>query len=318
MRSRPSAIANDPQAEAVATELLRGGSAAVEAVVGGYFAVAGAYAGVLLSPVSILVAGVGVGARAFDGRVLQPGLGSRRPRGFTTESSAPDAARIGVATGVLAALVAHAQAGSGPLGPLLRPGIAAAKEVGAAARAGLLRRIQEVGAAALREPRFAQPLLRVAGPSEGGLLTNQDLAALPAVDHPAHQRDFSWGALLEVPWVAELSPITPAFGLGCGILAMDAQGVFAALSYRQVTGGVTIEALELTAPRLAIPVLRGVPRVRPGTPLPCPTPIALRRDGATQVTGALAAPDAPTIDAGPAALRLERSTETGKVTATRS
>src|SRR5262245_50858028 len=99
---RSAAVANDPAAEDAASDYLLSGGSAIGAVLAGYFAAAGAYAGVLLGPLTVLIGGTGMGARAFDGRLRQPGLGTKRPRGFLPEETIPDAARIGVPTGVAA------------------------------------------------------------------------------------------------------------------------------------------------------------------------------------------------------------------------
>ena len=65
MAIRSGAIANDRVAEEAAQELLSSGGSAVGAVLSGFFAAAGGYAGVLLGPVSVLVGGVGIGMRGF-------------------------------------------------------------------------------------------------------------------------------------------------------------------------------------------------------------------------------------------------------------
>ncbi|MGC4065984.1 MAG: hypothetical protein QM784_15310 [Polyangiaceae bacterium] len=86
---RSCSLSNDIVAAEAADECLLAGGSAVAAVLCGFFAAAGAYSGVLLGPLSLLVAGVGSGARAFDGRLRQPGLGTKRPRGFRDEESHP-------------------------------------------------------------------------------------------------------------------------------------------------------------------------------------------------------------------------------------
>src|SRR5688572_32963231 len=108
MKVRSAAIANDSVAEEAAQDFLLSGGSAVGAVLSGFFAASGAYAGVLLAPLSLLVAGVGSGARAFDGRLRQPGRGTKRPRGFKQNEAIPDAARVAVSASVAAAMVAHA------------------------------------------------------------------------------------------------------------------------------------------------------------------------------------------------------------------
>ncbi|MBN2197119.1 MAG: hypothetical protein JW751_30215 [Polyangiaceae bacterium] len=321
MRTRSTAIASDPAAEVAAVDLLLAGSSAVGAVVGGFFAASGSHGGVLLGPISILVAGIGVGARAFDGRARQPGLGTKRPRGFTAGEVVPAAASVAVTSGVAAALVANAKDGGTSLGSLLRAGIAQGQRTGATVRTELLRRIRSVGAMAMQEAGFVRPLLRVAGLSEGGLLTAQDFNAIPEVDQAARETPLDVGTLIEVPWAEEdqlSGATTDALGVGCAVLAVDVRGVFAALAYRRITDGVVIEELELEAPRIAVPVRRGVVRVRPGTPLPAPAPIAFRCDADGRLVEAMAAPGAPKVDLDRASLRLVRDPTTGRIEIFRS
>jgi hypothetical protein len=52
------------------------------------------------------------------------------------------------------------------------------------------------------------------------------------------------------------------------ICAADAHGRFAGLSCEHALSGIDIDELELVAPRAAVPVKRGVPRVQPGSLLP--------------------------------------------------
>ena len=54
--------------------------------------------------------------------------------------------------------------------------------------------------------------------------------------------------------------------------------------------GVAVDELELVAPLLAVPTLRGVPRVAPGTPLPSAAPIAIELDAGGAPTAAWCAP----------------------------
>src|SRR5687768_2202438 len=140
MKTRSAAIANDPVADEAAQEYLLSGGSAVGAVLSGFFAAAGAHSGVLLAPVSLLIAGIGAGARAFDGRLRQPGRGTKRPRGFKATDPIPDAARVSVPTGVAAVLVAHAYDSGQKLGSIMKAGISRAERVGAEGRAGLRRR----------------------------------------------------------------------------------------------------------------------------------------------------------------------------------
>ncbi len=174
MKLKAAAIANDPVAEEAAQDFLLAAGSATGAVLAGFFASAGAYSGVLLGPVSILVAGIGAGARAFDGRLRQPGLGTKRPRGFKSDEPIPDAARVAVPTSFVACLVAVAYEGNQKLSSITKSGISRAQRAGAESRAGVLKLIRSVGAGAISDTSFVRPMLRVAGLSQGGLLTPTD------------------------------------------------------------------------------------------------------------------------------------------------
>ena len=294
MSKRSRAVSNDAVAEEAAENLLLSGGSAMAAVIAGYFAAAGAHSGVLLSPLSVLIGGAGVGdGRAFDGRLRQPGLGAKRPRGFKKGETVPDAARVAVASSVAALFVAHAYDGGGSLSSILKAGIRLAERAGADSRADLLKRIRGVGAGALTEPAFVRPLLQAAGPSEGGLLTPADFAAIPSVDGRAVERRVGDRTVIEAPWAAEGAD-APGDGVGCAVLAIDGRGVCAGVLYRRVLDGLPIEALELEAPLSAVPVERGVARRSPGERLATPTPLALIKDaGAYSI---VAAPGRPTLD----------------------
>lgn len=309
MRVRADALASDPGVEPVVREVLLRSSSAVSAVVAGFFYAAGAHDDVLLSPTVLLVAGVGSGARAFDGRLRQPGVGAKRPRGFLETDTVPLAARVALPTTVPALSLALAYQGKGSLTGLVRPGVNAAEAAGKPSRAAVLERIGAVGAQALGESAFAQPFLHVASPSEGGLLTQADFSAGPEdLSVSALPQPHESGMTLVPPFDAPIS-LDAAFGTGEAIVAIDALGVFAALSYRRLGDGLRVDALELVAPVAAAPVLRGHPRVRPGSRLLSPAPLGVRATEAGTPTEVLAAPRAPgALPQDGHVLRVTRST----------
>jgi hypothetical protein len=317
MKARSAAVANDPVADEAAQEYLLAGGSAVGAVLSGFFAAAGAHSGVLLAPVSLLIAGVGAGTRAFDGRLRQPGRGTKRPRGFKPGEDIPGAARVAVPAGVGAVLVAHAYDASQRLSSIMKAGISRAERSGAEGRADLLRRIRSVGAGAMSEAAFVRPILRVAGPSQGGLVTPADLGAVADIDQPALERKLGGMTLSEPPWSSEWEgDDAQELGIGCAVCAVDVRGVFAALSYRRVVDGLVIDELDLEAPLLAIPVRRGVKRVAPSAPLSAPAPIAIVRDASGAPSEVIAAPTAPRLDESSLSgrlLRLRRSLSTQEV-----
>ena len=277
MRARAVAISNDPIAEEAATVQLAQGGSAVGAVLAGYFAAAGGYSGVLLSPMTILVAGIGTGGRAFDGRLRQPGLGTKRPRGFLPDEAIPPAARVAIPGGIAAAAVANAYDGAKSLGSLVKHGITRAERAGADARAEVLGRVRSAGQVAFSEQSFTRPFLRLAGPSEGGLVTLPDFGNVTDVDHAANSRHVGDADFLEPPWAESTQgPVPDELGIGAVVCAVDVRGVFAAVAYFRPSDGLEIEDLALLAPFVAVPTLRGVSRQTPGSPLPAPAPIAVR------------------------------------------
>jgi len=278
MRLRALAISNDPIAEEAAVAQLGQGGSAVGAVLAGYFAAAGGYSGVLLSPLTILVAGIGAGGRAFDGRLRQPGLGTKRPRGFLADEPIPSAARIAVPGSVAAAAVANAYDGAKSLGSLVKHGILRAERAGADGRAEVLGRVRSLGQTAFAEQAFSRPFLRLAGPSEGGLVTPSDLTNVTDIDHAATTRNAAGSDFLEAPWAdsSASEPLPAELGIGAVVCAVDVRGVFAAAAYFRPSDGLEIDDLALLAPFVAVPTQRGVPRQTPGSPLPAPAPIAVR------------------------------------------
>jgi hypothetical protein len=287
VRLRALSRSNDAICEAAAAEeLVRGGSA-IDAVLAGYFAAAGAYGGVLLGPVALLLGGVGSGDRAFDGRVRQPGRSAKRPRGSVAGVEPPRAARVGVPASVPALCVVLGYGASATLGRLVQPGVAQARAQGAERRAALLARVGEVGALAFKESDVAMALVRAFGTPNGGLVTpgdftppsGLDLAAVPMPDAPR--------PALMVPWAQEARS---AFTRGVGVCAIDVNGLLAAVVFETRPDGANVEELELSAPLVASPTLRGVPRLAPGTALPASAPIWITRDAA--LSEVWCAPDA--------------------------
>ncbi len=278
MRQRALALSNDPIAEEAALAQLGQGGSAVGAVLAGYFAAAGAYSGVLLSPLTVLVAGIGTGGRVFDGRLRQPGLGTKRPRGFLPDETVPAAARVAVPGSVAAAAVANLYDGGKSLSSLVKQGITRAERAGADARAEVLGRVRAAGQVALSEQSFMRPFLRLAGPSEGGLITPTDFGTIPDVDHAASTRRVGESDYLEAPWAEAWSAETlPAeLGIGAAVCAVDVRGVFAAVAYFRPSDGLDLEDLALLAPFVAVPTQRGVTRQAPGSALAAPAPIAVR------------------------------------------
>jgi hypothetical protein len=275
VRLRALSRSNDSVCDAAAAgELSRGGSA-IDAVLAGYFAAAGAYPGVLLGPVTVLLGGVGSGDRAFDGRVRQPGRNAKRPRGSLQGQTPPEAARVGVPCSVPALAVALGYGAQSTLARLVQPGVALARERGAERRARVLERVGEVGVLALSEPELSLALVRAFGAPSGGAITPSDFAAPAGLDVAAQRVERDGAPLLTAPW-AETAP--GSLLRGVAVCAVDVNGLFAAAVFEAEPVGAPVEELELVAPLVAAPTLRGVPRVAPGTPLPSAAPIAIELD----------------------------------------
>lgn len=280
--TRSAVTTDDPVALEAAEDVLLSGGSALGAVVAGFFAAAGAHSGVLLSPVTLLAAGAGIGARAFDGRCRQPGLGTKRPRGYREGDAVPPQANVGVPAGITAVVVALAYDEQAKIARLLKAGIRRARDSGAMARAELLERVRAVGGAAVAESSFVRPFLHAAGEGAGGLVGPTDFRSIVNVDGAAKIIEEGGARWAIAPWALDEAPTAPAEDLGVGhaVCAVDVQGLAAALSYRRVMNGVAVDELEIEAPKMAVPVRRGVPRVAPGEPLPAPAPIAIRLDAA--------------------------------------
>jgi gamma-glutamyltranspeptidase/glutathione hydrolase len=208
------------------------------------------------------------------------------------EQEIPDAARVAVPGSIAACALAHAGDGRLSLSRLVRHGVEIARDAGAKGRATALERIARSGAAGLRA--LARPLVAVAGRSEGGVLSEDDLAGV----RPASARPLEIGSgksrrtIWIVPWPAPAGEQRRHQI----IVAADVRGVVCVLSWAADEHGVAIPDLELTAPRDAVAVRRGVPRVRPGEPLPCPAPIAIAGDRGVAVI-ALGVPRSEALDA---------------------
>lgn len=255
------ALASDGRLAEPMLEALKKGSAA-DAIVAGLFAAAALDASVLLGPAQILLGGLGTGNRAIDGRSRQPGLGTKRPRGFLAEDRIPLAARVAVPGLPAAALYLHANHGRAPIATI----VSLVKPIARAAskpRAMVIERVLGFGAGALGKEK---PLLDACGPIEGGLLTAKDLESVRPDSKPTQGGRAPWDRGSERP--VHL------------LAASDKRGMIAVACYEAPLDGLKVEHLDLVAPLVAEPVRRGVTRKSPGEPLPAPCPLAIRENTA--------------------------------------
>lgn len=255
--------ASDDVALRAAEDAVASGHSPLGVVVSSYLALAGHHPGILWSPLSVLVHGLGV-SRAFDGRLRQPGVGVKRPRGFTPTEQVPPAAAIAVAQVVPALFVALSYDDERRYSELFKAGLSAAKRVGATRRGALLNRIKELGARAFMDPSLHRPLLHAGSSSEGGLLGVKDFEPPVSIDVPTVQEVVDGQATISFPW----APVSESTGEPGYIAALDRRGVGVLLRYERAVAGEMVDDLELLLPHAAVPVRRGITRVKPGQPLP--------------------------------------------------
>lgn len=295
-----------PEAADSGDEVLRKGGSALKAVVTGFFVAAAHRPGCLFAPAGLLVAGLGTGVRSYDGRARQPGLGQKRPRGFTPGEVVPEAARTAVPFGVAALSLACAYDTGTSFLACARPGVQAAKAQGLDARAQLLELFGSHGAAALEQPALRRAFLGQFGPAEGGNWGPLDLN-VPAseLDRPA--RLDSTTARLDF---SDEGDVAVGLGSAHALVAVDGQGKMAALGFRELSLGAALEGFDVLVPLLGEPVLRGVSRFTPGSPLPLRLDLEAERDASGAWVGLRADGLGPDGDG---SLRLGRDPATQSV-----
>jgi gamma-glutamyltranspeptidase/glutathione hydrolase len=248
---------SDPRLREATECVLLDEQSAVAAALSAYLWACATQPGVLLSSVSVLVAGFGA-RRAVDGRLRQPGSGLGRPRGFVPGAPIPFEARAAVPANIPALFVAWGYGGGSAPAAAFRSASAIARRSGAEARAQLLARAAEQGGTAWQGSVVARELVRIAGPARGGLISREDFTPSADVDHGV-------SAPAGFPWAGQTGPA----GSTCqAVIAIDRRGTAAVVCYDVAEEGIPISGGELISPLAAEPVLRGVTRVRPGTPLP--------------------------------------------------
>lgn len=267
---RFAALASSQVAREAAEEICESRGSAMQAALTGFFASAAQDPGVLFSPVSLLVGGLGAGVFAYDGRCRQPGREAKRPRGFVEASEVPATARVAVPGSVAALAVACAFQAGTTLLSCVRPAVQAAKSAGHKERAALLELVASLGATCLQEPQVKRAFLSQFGAVEQGTIAAADLGPPADVQNRVERGE----AEFLLPWASE-GTVSEHMGEAHGILAVDAKGLFVALGYRSLPAGETLAGFDITLPSLAAPVMRGVTRVAPGSSLPAPVDLRI-------------------------------------------
>lgn len=273
---KASAVASESAAERAAAGILEQEGTVAEALIAGFLAASAARPGVLWAPLQALIAGPGTFSRAFDGRARQPGLGLPRPRGVVDKASIPTAAHVAAPASLGALALLHAYDATVSFQRLARPALEFAKGAGAKERRALLGKVARLGPAALRAPAVLRPLLAVAGRTEGGLLSEKDLAEVRP--ESALPREVALGderSALVTPWPAPQEPHRPVEV----IVVADGRGVLGVLGYAPDDDGVMVPELGIALTRDAVVVRRGIPRVAPGEALPVAAPLAIALSG---------------------------------------
>ncbi|MCS6900455.1 MAG: hypothetical protein RMJ98_12535 [Myxococcales bacterium] len=273
------AISNHSAAQEAAEECLHSGGTAVDAVLAAYFALAGATPWGMLAPLTILVAGSGSGVRVIDGRARQPGLGIERPVRYTNEGAAPLLARAAAPTTAAAVSVASSRFGHESLPQLAALGARIARNQGAHQRAALISRFGDARALILQDRTFLAEVAEHVPRFEGALLQPADLAIKGADVLPCQPSCTLAGIQAAFPpWYDPSSTRTAAPGarppFHLLVLASE-RGNLAALLLRQPEKVIPLFDGEVELPAVGQPALRGVPRLRPGTPLPLAAPMAV-------------------------------------------
>ncbi|MEZ4440914.1 MAG: hypothetical protein R3B72_17585 [Polyangiaceae bacterium] len=289
---KPGVLASEPAVEEMAAAVLADGGGAVDAVLAGFFGAAGRRTGVLLGPIAAVVAGLGLGARVFDGRTCQAGRNAPRPRGFTDADEVPTAAFAAAPRSLATLSLLHAYGAKRPMSALVKGGLAAAKKEEAPARGRLLEAVARQGPRALATSERLRPLLHHAGPTAGGLLTETDLLEARPGDDDASFLSLGGVEIAAVGFSGDDRPLRRAEV----VVAADGQGRVAAVCYAPDDDGVAIPELEITLARDGVPIRRGVPRVTPGTLAPMPSPIALARRPSEGWFAALGVAGGQTLD----------------------
>jgi hypothetical protein len=255
---------------------------AVDAVCTGLLAACARDASVAFGSVSIVVAGFGMHPRRLDGRVLEPGNLAKRPRGFVEGEPIPSAAYVAAPRLFTTVGTALTLAGRSTYAAACAPAVASCPDD---ARRALLEAFAALGPALFQKRSIAEELRASLGASAGGMLVDDDFVlGAPSFEDIVVASDARFAPFAVGPLGSEQSKVE-------WLAARDATGLLAMASFERAEHGHEVPALGLTCPRVAVPVLRGVKRVDPTTPLGLLPPVrALLLEGQVAALEGLGGP----------------------------
>jgi hypothetical protein len=284
--SRPGCAASSslPVGHDAAQACLDAGGTAIDAALAGYFAISGAISWALLAPVTVAMAGSGTGLRFVDGRCRQPGKGIDKPVRYADDSKVPPAVRAAVPGSISAITIGAAPFARETTVALASYGIQVALKEGATARAELIERVGQAKAWALLDRGFLAEMNERVPRFEGALLGELDLAEVPAdviAGQPVAEGPFS---MAKAPWADDPAMAGVEEGQRLFVLAADNWGGLAGVLIEGARHTVSLFGGEVDLPGLAVPLLKGVPRPKPGATLPMSAPLGILFDGELPVS----------------------------------
>ncbi len=270
-----AAAATWGRAQEIAEARLKDSASAVEAMLAGYFALACSTSWGLFAGVTFVVGGGGARLCFVDGRPRQAGRAGSRVKRREGPEDAPLAARAAVPGSVAAAAAVSALFGV-TLPKVTRAGAEIARDLGVKERVRLVSAIGTLGVRALVDRAFTEALLATVPPNEGHPLSPDDFDA-PAVDIVA--RGVVEGSFVRAPWADD-----SARALGVGrvvhaVLVVDRRGTLAAAVLESPEAELALADGSASLPVAGEPLRKGIPRLRPGSPLPIAAPVRVRLDG---------------------------------------
>ncbi|MET0595908.1 MAG: hypothetical protein ABW133_24625 [Polyangiaceae bacterium] len=199
-----------------------------------------------------------------------------RPRGAVSSDEIPPAALVSNPGSLAALALLHAHDSNLSFLRLAGPALELAKGSGSKERHATIQKVGRLASGAFRAPPIMRALLAVAGRTEGGLLSERDLAEVRPETAVPREVDFGGerGAWV-TPWP---SPQEPQRRVEV-IVAADPRGAIGVLCYAPDDDGIFVPDLGIRLARDAVVVRRGVTRVSPGEVLPSPAPIAIAHLG---------------------------------------